>query len=181
MQAIFYLLHLLRPFRCQVDAQWGAFQEEAHAVAVVDLNPDRAGLAIAAATAEVSDKLLAVLPDNCNVFIGQRRRILLETDELVQFAFPLYAPDRHNIFEHVKECVGRRGTGDEPTGKSLHRYEAHVGLHTEPYKRHVIAVGEVGEGKLQGLVQTAVNGLLCNRQTVVGDADVEDFPLFFRL
>ena len=46
--------HLLGPFFSEVDTIWSAFQEKAHSGAVLDFDSNRAGLAIAAATAELT-------------------------------------------------------------------------------------------------------------------------------
>ena len=93
MEALLDLLHLFVELVGEIDAVGGAAEEEVHAVAALDLDAGRAGLAVAAAAAEVAAELLTVFLDAGAHVVGEHRGVVLEGDELVEFAFALDAPD----------------------------------------------------------------------------------------
>ena len=95
---------------------------------VVDLNAGRTGHTITAAAAEITGKLLLILFDDCPKLFIHHRRIVDIAQKLIQFLFPLDAPDRLHIIKLCLISIGCSGIGDQPSGKCLHGNKAHIFL-----------------------------------------------------
>ena len=67
--------------------------------------------------------------------------------------------------------------GDEAAGEAFHADEAHVGVEGAAHDIEVGLGGEIGEGILQCLVESAFDGFYGDTLAVVGDADVAHFTL----
>ena len=154
MLAILYLFHLLRPFGRQVNAERGPLEEKAHAVAVVDFNAGRAGFAVTASSAKVARKFLAVLFNLVPAALRELGRVLLESQEFIQFPFPLDTPDRHHMFKLRQVGVGGCCVGDEAAGQGFHGDKAHLVGFAHLHYFKVIFGSQVGERKLQCFVKS---------------------------
>ena len=152
-------------------------EKERHAVAVVDFDADRAGEAVATSAAEVARELGAVAVDYRLEFRRERGRAVLERDKLVELGETLDAPDGDHMRKLGEECIGCGCVGYEPARESLHGDEADVVFGTLVDKREFLVRGEVRELELEGLVEARVDGLLCDGEAVVGDADMENLAL----
>ena len=181
VDAVLDLMHLLVELLGEVDRIGGAAQEEVHTVAALDFDAHGARLAVAATTAEIASQFAAVLLDALAHLVVELGRIALERDKLVQLAFALYAPDRLHIGKLGQVGVCRGGVVDKSACKGFHTDEADVLLGTLVDERQLLVRSQVGEGKLQRLVQAAVDGLLGHSQAVVGDAYVAHLALLLCL
>ena len=126
MQTVLHLIHFLGKLLGKIDTVGGATEKQIHTVATLNLDTGRARLTIAAATAEIATKLLAVLLDACEHLICQRRRIVLERDKFVKFALTLDSPNRFHMGELSQIGIGCSSVVNESAGKSLHRDKAHI-------------------------------------------------------
>ncbi len=177
MEAPLYLLHLLVELLGEIHLIGRAAQEEVHTVAALYLDARGAGLAIAAAAAEVARKLLAVVLDASPHLVVEHRRIVLERDKLVELALALYAPYRLHVGELGDVGVGRGGMVYQTAGERLHGDESHVARLAVAHQLQLLVGGQVGERELQRLVESRLDGLVSHGQTVVGDAYVEHLAL----
>ena len=176
-EALLDLLHLLVEFVGEVDAVGGAAEEEVHAVAALDLDACGAGLAVAAATAEVAAEFLTVFLNAGAHVVGEDGRVVLEGDEFVELAFALDAPDGFDMGELGEVGIGGGGMVDESARKAFHGDEADVVFLALLDKGKLFVGCQVGEGELEGFIKAAVDGLLRHGEAVVGDADMADFAL----
>ena len=177
-EALLDLLHLFVEFVGEIDAVGGAAEEEVHAVAALDFDAGGAGLAVAAATAEVAAELLTVFLDAGTHVVGEDRGIALEGDELVELALALDAPDGLDMGKLRQVGVGSGGMVDEAAGEALHGDEAHVVVFAQVDEVQLFVGCQVGEGELERFVEAAVDGLVGHGEAVVGDADMAHFALF---
>ena len=177
-QAVFNIQHHLLGIRSQPVGGGAAADELAHSGALGDVDPSRAGQAVAAGPAEIPDELRAVfLNGRLHVRVLHSGGILCVREELVQLLLPLDAPDGQGVLKLGLPGVGCGGVGDEPAGKAFHGDEAHVVLSAQVHQVDVPLGGQIAEGELEGLVEAGAHGLLRHAQAVVGDADVADLPL----
>ncbi len=95
--------------------------------------------------------------------------------------FPLDSPDRKHTRILGKKGIGSSRVGDQTAGQGFHGDKAHIMLLTAPDQAKLWFAGEIAEGKLQGIIETRVNGLLSHSETMVGDGDEADLPLLFCL
>ena len=171
-----YLVHFAAPGVGDVNAVRGALEEEAHAVAVLYLDADGAGLAVAAAAAEVAGELTAVFFDQLQHICCQRRRVVLIGQPFVELGFFLNAPDGGHLVL-CQPSVGGGGVGDEATAETFHADEAHIRVESALHDVDVGLRGQVAEGVLEGFVEAAFDGFHGHALTVVGDADMQHFAL----
>ena len=147
--AVIHLLHLLVELVVEVYAIRRTTQEEIHAVAALNLDAHRAGLAVAAAAAKIATQLLAVFLDTGAHLVVQFWRILLERDKLVQLALALYAPDRLYVGKLCQIGVGCGSVVNKTSCQALHGDKAHVVVATALRQGMLLLVGQIGEGELQ--------------------------------
>lgn len=181
LETLFGLLHFGVEFIGEVDVVGGAAEEEVHAVATLYFDSGRAGLAIAAATAEIAAEFSPVFLNSAAHIVSESGRVVLERDEFVEFAFALYAPDGFDVRELCYVGVGCGGMVDEASGQCFHGYKTYVVGFAFVDESHFLVAGEVGEGELEGLVETAVDSFVGHGKTVVSDADMTYFALLLGL
>ncbi len=106
--------------------------------------------------------------------------MLLTGQKLVQLPFSLDSPDGEHmvILQHIG--VGSRGVVDKTSCESFHGDKAHVRRLTFFHKLQLLVRGQIAEGELQRVVESAVDGFMCNRQAMIRDTDVADLSLRFR-
>lgn len=179
MLALLDFLHFFCPFLGEINAQRCPTEQEAHAGAVVDLDTNRTGHAVAAATAKVTRQLDAFLLDFAPRGRRQLRCVVLIRDELVQLTVALYAPNGKSMVELVEEGIGQSRVGDETASEGFHADEAHVVLVTGFHYLLVVLRGEVAERILQGVIAVTLYGFEGNVLAVVADAYKADFALSF--
>ena len=177
MHTLFDDFHLFRPFLCEIDAQRRATQEKAHTVAVVDLDAHGTRHAIAAAATEITGECLPLLLHLFPTCGGHLGGIVLIGDELVQFTFPLDAPDGKGVVVLIQEGVGQGGVVDQATGQCLHADKAHVVFAGSFHNGGIFVGRQIGKRILQGIVDPFLNRLHGHMLTVVADTDEPHLPL----
>ena len=177
LQATVDFLHFLVELVGQVDAQRRTAQEETHAIAALDFNACRTWLAVAASAAEIAAQLTAVGLDAGAHFVIKRRRVGLERNEFVKFAFALYSPNRGHMVVLCEESVGGGGVVDEAAGQSFHGDESHVVGAAQLHYFLILFRSEVRKRELHGFVQAALDGFASYRKSMVCDANVQHFAL----
>ena len=177
MEAVLDFAHLLLPLRGEPALRRSPAEHEGHAGAVVDLNARGAGHAVAAPPAEVPGELLPVPVDDRLALRRHLRGIFDAGQELIQLPVVLNAPDGDHGGLCLHEGGRRQPVPDEAAGQGLHGDEAHVRRPALVHQLQLLGTGEVAEGKLEGVVQPGVDGLVGHGQPVVGDGDVPDLPL----
>ena len=181
MEAVLDLRHLLLPFRRQPVVGGRPAQHQGHAGTVVDLDPHRTGHTVSAAPAEIPGELLLVLRDQLLDFRCHGWRIVDVGEKFLQLRLPLHAPDGQHIVKLRLEGVCRPAVVDQTAGESLHGDETHIVLSAHIHNLDILLGSQVAEGELHGLIEPRLDGLLRHRQPMVGNADVPDLPLLFRL
>ena len=89
----------------------------------------------------------------------------------------MYAPDRQHIVILCLKRIGRCRVHDQTAGECLHCDESHVRFLAERYQTLVLLRRQIAERKLQRLVQSGGDRLLCHLQTVIRDTDMTDLSL----
>ena len=181
LEAILDLAHLLLPDGSEPGGGGSPAEHQRHPGAVVDLNTHGAGHTVATATAEIAGEHGPVLFDQGREFFVHGRGIGDVAEELIQLMLTLDAPQGQHAVILGQVCVGRPGIVDQTAGQGLHGKEAHACFPAQLHNLQIGFGGEIAEGELEGFIEAGLDGLLCNAEPVVGDADVADLALGFGL
>ena len=154
-----------------------AADHQGDARALVDLDPGRAGQAVAAAAAEFAGQLSALLLDKAAQLRRQRGGSPEEAEPLLQLLRALDAPDGKHVV--ILRDVGKGGAGvrDEAACQRFHGDQAHVRFAAALGQRGLARRREIAEGILQRFIETGGDDILCNADLMRRDADMADLAL----